>query len=366
MWRLSQIAKQLETALHGPDLEIVDVKTTNKAGEQELTFVTDLKNFAEFLNSPSPAAIVNESIVPELDDESRDAKSLILVSDAQKSFAEIAKLFRPTVNRARIGVSPAAHVSPSAEIGTDVDIYPGAFVGVGAKVGAGSTIFPGACVLENCEIGERVRIYPNAVLYENTIVGDDSIIHAGAVLGAFGFGYNSSGSGHQLSPQLGNVVLGAQVELGANTAIDRGTYDSTTVGDGTKIDDLVMIGHNCEIGKHNLLCSQVGIAGSCSTGNFVVMAGQVGIGDHVKIGNQVTLMAKSGVMHDITDGQILFGGPAVPVREQMKFLAIKHKLPEMRKTLKSISRRMEKLESQTVNESDAVNDSQSVDQKDAA
>jgi UDP-3-O-[3-hydroxymyristoyl] glucosamine N-acyltransferase len=344
MPRLSQLAELVNGNLRGNDHVISDAKTIARAGTQDVTFVTDPSNFEPFLQSDSPAAFVSNSVLAESTTPIPDSKSIVEVENAETAFTTVVKQFRGPTSRARIGVSPSAHVDPSVTIADDVDIYPGAFVGANVQIGSGSTIFPGACLLENCIIGSNVRIYPNAVLYENTKVGDDSIVHAGSVLGAFGFGYKSSSSGHELSAQLGNVEVGVKVELGANTTIDRGTFDSTVVGDGTKMDNLVMVGHNCEIGKHNLLCSQVGIAGSCTTGDFVVMAGQVGIGDHLNIGDRSILMAKSGVMHDIPTDKTYLGIPAVPVREQMQIFAVTAKLPEMRKSVKRLTKRIDAIE----------------------
>lgn len=359
MPQLSQLVELVNGKLRGePNLQIDDAKTIARASSTDITFVTNSSNVEPFLASQSPAAIVSTSVLSEIDVSQFDShsKTIIEVENAEQAFIEIVKQFRNPTNRSRIGVSPAAHVSPTAVIADDVDIYPGAFVGERASIGPGTTIFPGACVLENCVIGSNVKIYPNAVLYENTKVGDNSVIHAGAILGAYGFGYKSSSTGHQLSAQLGNVEVGVDVELGANTTIDRGTFDSTTVGDGSKIDNLVMVGHNCEIGKHNLLCSQVGIAGSCTTGNYVVMAGQVGIGDHLTIGDKAILMAKSGVMHNIPSDQTYLGIPAVPVREQMQIFAVTAKLPEMRKSVKRLTKRLDQL----------TEDSESAEKKEAA
>jgi UDP-3-O-[3-hydroxymyristoyl] glucosamine N-acyltransferase len=199
---------------------------------------------------------------------------------------------------------------------------------------------PNVVIMEHCRIGDDVTLFPNVTLYENTIVGDRCLLHAGVVLGAYGFGYKTQGGRHHLSAQLGNVEIGDDVEIGANTTVDRGTFDATRVGTGTKIDDQVMIGHNCQIGEHNLLCSQVGIAGSCRTGNYVVMAGQVGIGDHIEIGDQVILGAKAGVMHSIDSQQHYLGIPATPIREQMQILASIQKLPEMRKQMARIQRQL--------------------------
>ena len=237
-------------------------------------------------------------------------------------------------------------VSETAKIADDVCIHPGAVIMDHVEIGSGSVIFPNVTVMENVVIGQDVRIFPGATLYEKTVVGHRAIIHAGAVLGAFGFGYKSNDGVHRLSAQLGNVVIGNDVEIGANTTIDRGTYDSTTIGQGSKLDNMVMVGHNCIIGEHNLLCSQVGIAGSCETGDYVVMGGQVGLADHLKVGSQVSIGAKSGLMHDIESGQKFFGIPARPAREEMRIVANRAKLPEMRKQLKDLQKLVARLEAQ--------------------
>ena len=188
-----------------------------------------------------------------------------------------------------------------------------------------------------------MTIYPNAVLYENTVVGDRTVIHAGAVLGAFGFGYKMAGGQYQLSAQLGNVEIGREVEIGAGTTIDRGTYSATIIGDGTKIDNQVMIAHNCHIGRHNMICSQVGIAGSTTTGDYVVMAGQVGVRDHVHIGTGAVLGAQAGVTNDVPDGAQMLGAPAVPIRQQKVQFAHLSRLPEMRQQIKQLQRQVELL-----------------------
>jgi len=238
-------------------------------------------------------------------------------------------------------------VSESATIGQDVSIHAGAVVMDGAVIGDRSTIFPNVTVMENCQIGQDTQVFPNVVMYENTVLGNRVILHAGVILGAYGFGYKTENGKHELSAQLGNVVIEDDVEIGANTTIDRGTYDSTRVGRGTKVDNLVMVGHNCDIGEDALLCSQVGIAGSCNIGNGVIMAGQVGVGDHLNIGDRSIVMAKSGLMHDVEPGQAVNGIPARPARKHMQILAVTTKLPEMRKTLKQLSKSIAQLEQQS-------------------
>ena len=210
------------------------------------------------------------------------------------------------------------------------------------SIGAGTTIHGGVHIMAGSRIGENVTIFPNAVLYENTVVGPRCLIHAGAVLGAYGFGYELVDGRHQLSAQLGNVELGADVEIGAGTTIDRGTYGPTVVGEGTKIDDLVMIAHNCRIGRHNMLCSQVGIAGSTTTGDYVVMAGPSGRPRPRPHRASGPCSGRwPGVINDVPDGSRMIGIPATPEREQKIKQALMSRLPEMRQQLKQLQAAVE-------------------------
>ena len=206
------------------------------------------------------------------------------MKDVHVAFAKIVSYFRPPRMQVAIGVSPQAIVARTARLGKNVNVHPGVTIGDDCTIGDATTILPGAQILPGCTIGSGVLIGPGVMLYENTVVGDRSILHGGAVIGAHGFGYSQAGGKHVPSAQLGYVRIGSDVEIGAASTIDRGTYGATTIGDGTKIDNLVQIAHNCQIGKHNLICSQVGVAGSTTTGDYVVMGGQAGIRDHVHIG----------------------------------------------------------------------------------
>ena len=199
--------------------------------------------------------------------------------------------------------------------------------------------------MTGCRIGEQVTIFPGAVLYENTRIGPRCILHSGVVLGAYGFGYKLVEGRHVLSSQLGYVELGPDVEVGAGSTIDRGTYGATMIGEGTKIDNLVMIAHNCRIGRHDRICSRVGVAGSTTTGYYVVRAGEVGVRDDVQIGTGAVLGAKAGVSGDVRDGVRMLGTPAVPEREQKLLFATISKLPEMRKQLRELQRQVELLAS---------------------
>jgi UDP-3-O-[3-hydroxymyristoyl] glucosamine N-acyltransferase len=273
-----------------------------------------------------------------------DWPAVIHVRDVHAAFAAVVSHFRPPRIRVAVGVHPAAVVSDSARCGNDVSIHAGATIGDDCEIGDGTTILPGAHLLPGCAIGRNVLIGPGAMLYENSIVGDRAIIHAGVVIGAYGFGYSQADGRHVLSAQLGYVRIEADVEIGAASTIDRGTYGATTIGEGTKIDNLVQIAHNCQIGRHNLICAQVGVAGSTTTGDYVVIGGQAGLRDHVHIGAGARLGAMAGITNDVPDGAAMLGIPATPEREQKLKLAALAKLPEMRKEFKAMRRTIAELQ----------------------
>jgi UDP-3-O-[3-hydroxymyristoyl] glucosamine N-acyltransferase len=317
-------------------LVICGAATQRDAQPGQITLVDQSEKNRRLENCPAAAIVAPRNFTPE-------NISAIQVDDVHQAFATILSHFCPPRKALRIGVSPLAAVSPSAQIGPNVDIHPFATIGDHVTVGAGSTIHSGAHIMWGSQIGEDVTIFPNVVLYENTVVGSRCLIHANAVLGAYGFGYGFANGRHVLSAQLGNVELGADVEVGAGSTIDRGTYGPTSVGEGTKIDDSVMVAHNCRIGRHNMLCSQVGIAGSTTTGDYVVMAGQVGVRDHVHIGNRAVLGAMAGVTNDVPEGARMIGIPATPERDQKIKQAAFSKLPEMRRQLKQLQRTIDAL-----------------------
>ncbi len=306
------------------------------AAPGKITLVDQPERVGQAIRLGASAAVVPEGLSPS-------QIAVIQVADPHQAFAEIVSFFRPPRPQRRVGISPLAVISPTAKIGEDVDIYPFATIGDDVEIGRGCTIHSGVHIMAGCKIGADVTIFPNAVLYEDTMVGPRCVIHAGAVLGAHGFGYCCRDGRHQLAAQLGNVILEAEVEVGACATIDRGTYGPTTIGEGTKIDNLVLIAHNCSIGRHNLICGQVGIAGSCSTGDYVTMAGQAGVRDHIHIGEGAVLGAMAGVMKDVPARTRVVGIPATPEREQMLKQAALTKLPEMRRELKRLRVLVEKL-----------------------
>ncbi|HEY4234291.1 MAG TPA: UDP-3-O-(3-hydroxymyristoyl)glucosamine N-acyltransferase [Lacipirellulaceae bacterium] len=303
----------------------------------QITLVDDLERVKQLASTQAAAVVLPAHI-------DCNWPAVIRVDDIHAAFSKIITHFRPARTQTRFGISPHAAVSQYARLGQNVEVHPNATIGDDCQIGDGTTILPGAQILAGCTIGCDSIIGPAAVLYENTVVGDRAIIHGGAVLGAHGFGYQQVAGRHVLSAQLGYVRVGNDVEIGAATTVDRGTYGATTIGEGTKIDNLVQIAHNCQIGRHNLICSQVGIAGSTTTGDYVVMGGQAGIRDHVHIGSRAMLSAMAGITNDVPDGAVMLGIPATPQREQKLKQAALAKLPEMRKEFKTMRRAMIELE----------------------
>lgn len=322
-------------------LLISGAATIRDARPGEITLADRAKLAPQLAQSAASAVIVSEKFTP-------DGLPHICVPDVHAAFALVVQRFRPQRKPQAAGVSPHAIVAPTARLAPDVVVHPGAYVADDVEVGPRSVIHSGARVLPGCKLGADVVIFPNVVLYEETIIGDRCLIHAGAVLGAYGFGYETVAGRHRLSAQLGYVELGSDVEVGAGSTIDRGTYGPTTIGEGTKIDNQVMIAHNCRIGRHNIICSQVGVAGSGMTGDYVVLAGQVGIRDHISVGDRAIVGAQAGVMCDVPPSAHFLGSPAMPERDEMRMLAAQAKLPEMRKQLKQLQRLVEELTGQTL------------------
>lgn len=335
---LCDVARMVDGHLQGDGgIPITGADIIRDAQPGYITFADDARLANQLAACRASAVLTPPDFRPE-------GIPFVSVANVHEAFTRIVAFFRPPQQDRRVGVAVTAIISPTARLGRNVVVHANAVIGDHVTVGDGTVIHSGVQVMAGCRLGQDVVLFPNVVLYENTVVGSRALIHAGAVIGAYGFGYTTAAGRHRLSPQLGNVELGDDVEIGACTTIDRGTYGATVVGDGTKIDNHVMIAHNCRIGRHNVICSQVGIAGSTTTGDYVVMAGQVGIRDHVSIGDGVTIGAKAGVMNDIPAGATYVGIPATPERQQLLILAALQKLPELKKQLRALQHTVTQLE----------------------
>lgn len=335
--RLAELASRIGGRLYGDgQTEIHGAAPLYEAGTGDITFIDD-ENKAKLLAKSSASAVVLSQ------DIARGKLPTIVVDDVHAAFTNLVLHFRPRRARPTIGIHASAVVSPTARLGRNVDIHATAIIDDDVTIGERVTIHPGAHIMAGCTLGDDVTIHSGVVLYEDTRVGPRTIIHAGAVLGANGFGYEQHEGRHIQTPQLGYVRIEEDVEIGATTTIDRGTYGATVIGAGTKLDNQVQIGHNCRIGRHNLLCSQVGIAGSTSTGDYVVMGGQVGVRDHIHVGARTTIGAMAGIANHVPEGSLVFGLPATPAREQRRMLAALSKLPEMRREFRKLCKQVEQL-----------------------
>jgi UDP-3-O-[3-hydroxymyristoyl] glucosamine N-acyltransferase len=349
--------EQLAELVHGRligdgSVSIQSARPVGEAGPGDITFIEN-DRFAKLLrSSPASAAIVGPHFSAGRN-EVAQSLAVIEVDDPMSAFLAVRTHLNGEQPDRWAGIHPQAYVAATAELGTDVAIYPFAYVGDGAVIGDGTTVYPGAVISEGCKLGRDCIIHPNAVLYKNVILGDRVEIHGGTVLGGDGFGYRPTEGRHVKIPHSGGLTIDNDVEVGANCTIDRAMFETTRIGEGTKIDNLVMIGHNNQIGRHNLLCGQVGIAGSCKTGDYVVMAGQAGIKDKTQIGDRVIVGAQAGVHRNIPDGQTVLGSPAVPVREQRRLFQMIARLPEMHRQLRELSAQIEALTALAAETSDA-------------
>lgn len=339
------IAQALDCPARGNQrLEIHGAESVLKAGPHDITFVGDELNLKRLQSSNAGAVIVEQRLdesFQKIYDEATFAS--LTVVDAQAAFIQIIQKLRPPRSLPKIGISSEAEISDEAKIGENCDIYPQVTIRPGVQIGKNCRIYPGVYIGDDCIIGDDVTIHANAVLYPDVKIANRVLIHATAVLGCDGFGYRFENGRYLKIPHLGSVQIEEDVEIGAGTTIDRGMIGATVIGEGSKVDNQVMIAHNCEIGKHNAFASQVGFAGSITTGDYVRCAGQVGIADHVHIGDQATLGARAGVHRDIPSGEIHIGTPAAPEKEQRKIVMSIRKVPEMRKQIRDLEKHIQEL-----------------------
>jgi UDP-3-O-[3-hydroxymyristoyl] glucosamine N-acyltransferase len=291
----------------GPKLMVSGAATLADAGPGHIAFLANPKYAGLLETTRAGVILVSDSL-------EGDSPRWIRVSNPYAAMAHVVTRFFATRPRPE-GVSARAEISASAKLGDGVAI--GAFTTIGddVRIGAGTVIYPNVTIESGSVIGEQTVIYPQVSVYYGCIIGDRCIIHSGAVIGSDGYGFATEGGRHHKIPQIGIVRIGDDVEIGAGTTIDRATLGETVIGEGTKIDNLVQIGHNVKVGRHCFLVSQVGIAGSTELGDYVAVAGQSGFAGHLKIGNRVQVAAKSAVLEDVADDTKVMGIPAVPFRE---------------------------------------------------
>jgi UDP-3-O-[3-hydroxymyristoyl] glucosamine N-acyltransferase len=316
---------------------IARVSAVDDAVADALTFATDEKYYAAALASAAAAVLVDASVPV---DEGAANKPLLIVENARAALATFLAALKTPRPRGPFR-HPTATVEEGAQIGADVYLGAHSFVGARAQIGRGSTIAPGAYVGDDVQIGEDTWLHPRAVVHEHCVVGSRVVLHSGSVIGSEGFGWAFLEGRLERIPQIGNVVLEDEVEIGANSCVDRAQTGSTLIGRGTKIDNLVQIGHNCRIGKYCAIAAQTGFAGSTSVGDFVKIAGQVGTRGHMHIGSRATVAGQSGVWGDVPDGAMISGNPARDHRETLRNEVMLRKLPQLLKRIDALEKRDE-------------------------
>ncbi len=328
---VTEIARKLGGIVEGDGtLVLTGFAPTATAKAGDLTFAENDLYFAQAEQGEATAILVDGS-------RQSTRKTLIRVQYARVAFAQVLPIFFPEPAYPA-GIHPLAVVDPTARIDPTSTVGPHCVIGANCVIGPRCILVGNNHMGPDCRLDEEVQLFPQVTLYPRTVVGKRVRIHAGTVVGSDGYGYVFDHGIHRKVPQVGNVVIGDDVEIGANVTIDRGALGPTVIGRGTKIDNLVQIAHNVVIGENCLLVAQVGVAGSTRLGNYVTLAGQAGIAGHLKIGDRATVAAQSGVMHEIAPGAKWFGTPAMPDRQMKRQILALNQLPELIRRVRTLER----------------------------
>ena len=317
------------------DINIISAASLELARENQVSFLENNNKLKNSLSATKASVIIigeDQTLTTIL----KDIKtSFIVVSNPRIAFSEILNIFK-NANVIKVGIDPSSCIDNSSEIGEKCYIGPKVFIGEHTKIGNNNYIFPGVVILDKVEIGDNNIIHPNCVIYPNTVIKDNCVVNSSSVIGSEGFGFIPNRGKWIKMPQIGGVILNSNVEIGTNCCVDRPAMGNTIIGEGTKIDNLVQIGHGAQIGKHCAFAAQVGIAGGAIIGDGVILAGQVGVSNRVKVGNNVVASSKCGIHTDIKDGQIISGFPAMPNKSWLRSSSIFKKLPELAKKLRQL------------------------------
>jgi UDP-3-O-[3-hydroxymyristoyl] glucosamine N-acyltransferase len=340
---MAYTAKQIADYLHGEVIGNQDVSVSSFSKIEEgkpgtISFLANPKYTSYIYTTEADIVLVNNDFVAEKPIQA----TLIKVNNAYAALASLMELVNNNTPK-KSGIESMSFVSETAKTGENVYVGAFAYIGDKAVVGDNSKIYPHAYIGDNVHIGKNTILYPGVRIYHDCEVGDNCIIHSGAVIGADGFGYSKEESVYNKIPQLGNVLIKDNVEIGANTTIDRSVMGSTVIHSGVKLDNLIQIAHNCEIGENTAMAAQVGIAGSTKIGDNCVLGGQVGIGGHITIGKNSQVGAQSGIISNTKEGSEVMGSPAFPVKNFFKSSIIVPKLPDMYRQLNALEKEIAEL-----------------------
>jgi len=335
-YRLAELAAEVGGRVEGdPERTVEAIRPLESAGPRDLSFLKDPRYRAQAAASGAGALLVGPSLA-----EAALGRDLLVADDPSWALARLLALLHPEERRPP-GVHPTAILEPGVTVDPTAHVGPYAVIGAGSRVAAGAAVLAFVAVGRGCALGEGAVLHPHAVLYDGTEVGAGSIVHAGVVLGADGFGYATHQGAHHKVPQVGRVVVEENVEVGANSTIDRAMLGETRIGAGSKIDNLVQVGHNVVTGRHCILCGQAGIAGSARLGNYVVLAGQSGVAGHIELGDGAQVAAKSAALASVEPRTAVAGIPAVEMRKWRRQAALLSRLEEIVRRLRAVEKRME-------------------------
>ena len=337
-----QIAEYIQGTIVGDENATVNTFAKIEEGiPGAISFLSNPKYTHYIYDTQSSIVLVNKDFTPE-----KEVKAtLIKVDNAYESLAKLLNLYEMSKPK-KTGIDPLAYIAPTAKIGENTYIGPFACVGDYAEVGDNTSLHPHATVGSGAKVGNDCILYPHATVYHDCRIGNGCILHAGSVVGADGFGFAPSPEGYEKIPQIGIVILEDNVEIGANTCIDRATMGATVIHKGVKLDNLIQIAHNVEVGSNTVMASQVGIAGSTKIGEWCMFGGQVGLAGHIKVGDKVNCGAQSGIANNTKSGSTIMGSPAFEVKGFMKSSAAFKKLPEIYLELNAMKKELEELKKQ--------------------
>ena len=334
-YRLAELAELAGGRVEGnPDRVVEAVRSLEAAGPRDLSFLKDPRYRGQAAASGAGALLVGPSLA-----DASPGRDLLIADDPSYALARLLGILHPEESRPA-GIHPTAILDSGCEVHPEAHVGPYAVIGSGSRIAAGAAVLAFVAVGRGCAVGEGTVLHPHAVLYDGTEVGAGCIVHSGVVLGADGFGYATHGGVHHKVPQVGRVVLEDLVEVGANTTIDRAMLGETRIGAGTKIDNLVQVGHNVQVGRHCILCGQAGIAGSTKLGNGVVLAGQSGVSGHIELGDGVQVAAKSAALSSLAPKTVVAGIPAIEMRKWRRQAALLSRLEEMSRRLRAVEKRL--------------------------
>ena len=337
-----QIADFLKGEIIGnPDTEVDNFAKIEEGKPRTIAFLSNPKYTHYIYETKADIVLVNNDFVAD----KPISATLIKVPDAYAALASLLEMANSLTPK-KTGIEEMSFVSSSAKLGKNVYVGAFAYIGDKAQVGENVKIYPQVYIGENVKIGKNVLIYPGVKIYHNCVIGDNCILHSGVIIGADGFGFSQQEGVYHKIQQIGNVVLEENVEVGANTTIDRAVLGSTIIRKGVKLDNLIQIAHNCEVGQNTAMAAQVGIAGSTKIGESCVLGGQVGIGGHITIGSKSQIGAQSGIISNTPEGSEVMGSPAYPVKNFFKSSIIIPKLPDMYRQINALEREINQLKKQ--------------------